>query len=216
VLPRPRGIDLIDSAALVESACTVWSNFEAAGASAGKTILIHGGAGGIGSIAIQYAVARGLRVYATAGSAERVERCLELGATAAFDHRTDDWSGTLAREGGVDIVLDIVGAAYLDRHVEALAIGGTLVVIGLQGGRKGELDLSRLMSKRARILGTTLRARPLAERAAIIAGVRDDVWPLVPDAVRPIISRRLPLAEAATAHALLEAGGLEGKLVLVP
>lgn len=216
VLPRPSGVGLIDSAALVESACTVWSNLEAAGAREGQSILVHGGTGGIGSVAIQYAVARGLRVSATAGSPERVKRCLELGASLAFDYRTEDWSRELASEGGVDIVLDIMGAAYLDRNVAALAPGGTLAVIGLQGGRKGELDLSRLMARRGHILGTTLRSRPLAERAAIVAGVRKDVWPLVPDAVTPVVARRLPLAEAAEAHKLLEAGGIEGKVLLLP
>jgi putative PIG3 family NAD(P)H quinone oxidoreductase len=216
VLPRAAGVDLVDCAALVESACTVWSNLEAAGAKAGEAILVHGGTGGIGSVAIQLAAARGLRVFATAGSNERVERCLELGAERAFDHRDDDWSDELASAGGVDIVLDIMGAAYLDRNVAALAPGGTLVVIGLQGGRKGELDLSRLMGKRAKILGSTLRSRPLSERAAIVAGVRRDVWPLVPHAVKPVVARRLPLADAAAAHALLEPGGVVGKILLLP
>lgn len=216
VLPAPAGLPLRDAAALVEAACTVWSVLRAANAAPSETMLVHGGSGGIGSFAVQYGVARGLRVVATAGSPDRVQACLDLGASAAFDYRQDTWSHHLAKEGGVDILLDVMGGAYLDRNVTALATGGRLAIIGLQGGRRGEVDLGALLGKRATVLGLTLRSRPLAERAAIVAGVERDVWPLVPYAVAPVIAGVFPLADAHKAHRTLEAGGVVGKLLLTP
>lgn len=216
VLPVPSGIAAADAAALVEAACTVWSNLQAADARAGERLLVHGGSGGIGSFAIQFAAAVGLEVYATAGSAERVQVCRELGATAAWNYREEDWSAQMRVAGGADIVLDVVGAAYLDRNLSALATGGRLLVVGLQGGRRGELDLAALLAKRARVIGSTLRARPLEERAQIVAGVLRDVWPLVPQRVRPIVAQRFPLERAADAHRALEAGGVVGKILLEP
>jgi putative PIG3 family NAD(P)H quinone oxidoreductase len=215
VLPVPAKVALEDAAALVEAACTVWSNLDIAGARHGSSLLVHGGTGGIGSFAIQYAAARGMTVYATAGTRDRVQRCVELGATSAFNHTAEDWSGELSRIGGVDIVLDIVGAPYLDRNVASLTVGGTLLVIGLQGGRKGHVDLGEVLARRARIIGTTLRSRPLGERADIVAGVRREVWPLIPMAIVPLVAARYSLEEAEHAHAALEAGGVEGKIVLV-
>lgn len=214
VLPVPDGVPVADAAALVESACTVWSSLAAAGAKRGSSVLVHGGMGGIGSCAIQVATARGMRVYATAGSDDRVEHCVDLGAHKAFNYRTQDWAAELSRAGGVDMILDVMGAAYLDRNLTALAPGGTLVVIGLQGGARGDINLGVLVSKRARIVGTVLRSRPLKERARIVAGVRREVWPLIPHAVRPVIAARFPLAQAAAAHAKLEVGGVEGKILL--
>lgn len=214
VLPIPEGLGATEAAALVEAACTVWSNLDAAHASAGDTVLVHGGLGGVGSIAVQYAAARGMRVLATARGPERVARCLELGAEAAFDHTADDWAVAVRELGGADVILDVVGAAYLQRNLEALAVGGRLVVIGLQKGSRAELDLGLLLARRASVIGTTLRARPLVERAAVVAGVERDVWPLVPGRVRPLVAGTFRLAEAASAHRALEAGGLEGSLVL--
>lgn len=216
VLPAPSGVDVVDAAALVESACTVWSNLDAASARPGERLLVHGGTGGIGSFAIQLAAALGLEVYATAGSPERVARCREMGATAAWDYTSEDWVAGMRAAGGADVVLDVVGAAYLERNVAALATGGRLVVIGLQGGTRGELDLGALLAKRARVIGTTLRSRPLDERAAVVAGVRREVWPLVPERIRPVVAARLPLADAAQAHRELEAGGVVGKILLTP
>ncbi len=214
LLPVPDGVTDVEAASLVEAACTVVSNLDAAHARAGETILVHGGSGGVGTAAIQIAKARGLRVLTTAGGPERVRRCLELGADAAFDHRADDWAAGVRELGGADVVLDVVGAAYLASNVAALRTGGRLVVIGMQRGRRGELDLGALLARRASVIGTTLRARPLAERAAIVARVREEVWPLVPDRVRPVVHATFPLARAADAHRALEAGEVFGKIVL--
>ncbi len=214
LLPVPDTVTDVEAASLVEAACTVVSNLDAAHARAGETILIHGGSGGVGTAAIQIAKARGLRVLTTAGGPERVRRCLELGADAAFDHRGEDWEAGVRALGGADIVLDVVGAAYLASNVAALRTGGRLVVIGMQRGRRGELDLGALLTRRASVIGTTLRARPLAERAAIVARVREEVWPLVPDRVRPVVHATFPLARAADAHRVLEAGEVFGKVVL--
>ncbi|WP_342341839.1 NAD(P)H-quinone oxidoreductase [Demequina mangrovi] len=213
VLPTPPGLDDVEAAALVEAACTVVSNLDAADARAGETLLIHGGSGGVGTAAIQIAKARGMRVIATAGGPERAARCAALGADVALDHRTG-WVETVRAEGGADVILDVVGAAYLEANLRALRTGGRLIVIGMQKGARGEIDLGTLLMKRATVLGTTLRARPLAERAAIVARVREEVWPLAPDAVRPIVHATFPLERAADAHRMLESGEVFGKLVL--
>ncbi|WP_062318673.1 NAD(P)H-quinone oxidoreductase [Demequina maris] len=214
LLPVPDGLTGVEAASLVEAACTVVSNLDAARARAGETILIHGGSGGVGTAAIQIAKARGLRVLTTAGGPERVRRCLELGADEAFDHRAQDWAAGVRALGGADIVLDVVGAAYLATNVAVLRTGGRLVVIGMQKGARGELDLGALLARRASVIGTTLRARPLAERAAIVARVREEVWPLVPARVRPVVHATYPLARAADAHRALESGEVFGKVVL--
>ena len=181
---------------------------------------MHGGSGGIGTTAIQIAAALGARVIATAGGPERVRRCAELGADVVIDHRSEDFLARVRDETGgrgVDVVLDVVGGAYLERNVEVLATGGRLAVIGLQRGRTGELDLGALMAKRATVLGTTLRSRPAAEKAGIVADVVANVWPMVADRrLRPVIQERLPLADGARAHELLEAGQVFGKLLLIP
>ncbi|RJK97497.1 NAD(P)H-quinone oxidoreductase [Vallicoccus soli] len=220
LLPRPGGLSLEESAALPETVCTVWSNvFVLAALQPGETLLVHGGASGIGTTAIQLAKALGAQVVVTAGTPEKLARCRGLGADVAVSYRHEDFVEAVrgATGGrGADVVLDVVGAAYLQRNVEALAVNGRLVVIGLQGGRRAELDLSALMAKRAALLATSLRSRPVAEKAAVVASVREHVWPLVAaGALRPVVDRRFPLADAAAAHAHLESGTHVGKVLLV-
>ncbi|MEU3598877.1 NAD(P)H-quinone oxidoreductase [Streptomyces sp. NPDC006798] len=219
VLPVPRGVDLAVAASLPEVTATVWSNvFLVAGLRPGETVLIHGGASGIGTMAIQLAKAVGARVAVTAGGPEKLARCAELGADILIDYRRDDFADELRRAtdgDGADVILDIMGAQYLDRNVRALAVNGRLAVIGLQGGTKGELNLATLLGKRAAITATSLRARPLDEKAAIVAAVREHVWPLIESGrVRTVIDREFPLREAAAAHEALEAGGHIGKILL--
>lgn len=219
VLPVPDGVPLVDAAALPEAACTIWSNlFMLAALRPGETILVHGGAGGMGSFAIQLAAQVGARVLTTAGSAEKLERCRSLGAEIAINYKTDDFVDAVreATDGhGADVILDNMGAAYLGRNLEALAFNGRLVVIGLQGGRKAEIDLGKLSMKRAAILATTLRHRPAEEKVAIVQSVRDHVWPLLADGrIRPVVDRVLPLAAAAEAHRIMEAGQQIGKIIL--
>ena len=219
LMPVPDGVDLVTAAALPEVACTVWSNvFMVAGLQPGEHFLVHGGAGGIGTMAIQLAHALGARVYATAGSEEKLALCRELGADVAISYRDQDFVEVVKKESdghGADVVLDNMGAKYLPRNVDVLALEGRLVVIGMQGGTKGELDLGVLLRKRGAVVATSLRSRPPADKAAICAAVVEHVWPLVADgSVRPIVHRTLPLAEAAAAHALLESGDASGKVVL--
>ncbi|WP_460447574.1 NAD(P)H-quinone oxidoreductase [Angustibacter aerolatus] len=219
LLPVPTGLDLVDAAALPEVVCTVWSNvFMTANLQPGETLLVHGGGSGIGTMAVQLATAAGARVAVTAGSAEKLAFCRSLGAEVLVNYRDEDFVERLhaATDGrGADVVLDTIGAKYLARNVEVLAVNGRLVVIGLQGGRKAELDLGALLMKRAAVIATSLRHRPLGEKAAVVAAVREHVWPLVEAGrVRPIVHERLPLAEAARAHDVLEASSHTGKLLL--
>ncbi|MCR6492987.1 NAD(P)H-quinone oxidoreductase [Cellulomonas sp. P24] len=221
VLRVPDGIDLLDAAALPEAVCTAWSNLvDVGGLTAGSTVLVHGGSGGVGVVAVQLAAALGARVLTTAGGAARAERCLELGAEVAIDHRRDDvLHRVLEATGGagVDIVLDVLGAGGLETNLRALATGGRLVVIGLQQGRRAEIDLGLLLARRAAVIGTTLRARPPHEKAAIVDSVRQTVWPMLLDGrLRPVVHARLPLAEAAAGHELLASGEVFGKVLLVP
>ena len=213
LLPIPRGLSLAEAAGLPEVACTVWSNvFMLAGLRAGESFLVHGGAGGIGTMAIQLAKARGARVLCTAGSDEKLERCRELGADVAINYRVQDF---VSAARPVDVILDNMGAKYLPRNVDALGTGGRLMVIGLQGGRVGELDLGTLLAKRALVHATSLRARPADEKAEIVASVRENVWPLVESgAVRPIVDRTIPMRDAAAAHRILEESTHVGKIVL--
>jgi putative PIG3 family NAD(P)H quinone oxidoreductase len=220
VMPKPDGVDLTTAAALPEVAATVWSNvMMVAGLRSGDTLLVHGGAGGIGTFAIQLAAALGAQVLATAGSAEKLALCAELGAHVTINYREKDFVEVVrdVTEGaGVDVILDNMGASYLARNVTALAIEGRLVIIGLQGGTKAEIDLNALMRKRAAVAGTTLRARPVGEKAAICAAVSEHVWPLVADGtIRPVVGHTLPLAEAAEGHRLMESGESTGKILLV-
>ncbi|MDZ5446346.1 NAD(P)H-quinone oxidoreductase [Micromonospora sp. 4G57] len=219
LLPVPAGVDLVDAAALPEVACTVWSNVVAlARLTKGETLLVHGGGSGIGTFAIQLGAALGAIVVVTARAAKH-ERLRELGAAHTIDYREQDFVEEVRRvtDGrGADVILDIIGAAYLPRNVAALATGGRLVVIGMQGGRKGELDLGALLAKRASVAATALRSRPLAEKAEIVRGVREQVWPLVESgAIRAIVDRRLPMADAAEAHRLVETSDHLGKVLLV-
>ncbi|MGW2546221.1 NAD(P)H-quinone oxidoreductase [Kitasatospora sp. NPDC001574] len=219
LLPVPKGLTPEEAAALPEVACTVWSNvFLTANLRPGETVLVHGGASGIGTMAIQLAKAVGARVAVTAGSAGKLARCAELGADVLIDYREQDFVEVLreATDGaGADVILDIMGARYLQRNVDALAVNGRLVIIGLQGGVQGELNLNTLLRKRGAVIATNLRGRPLAEKAAIVAAVREHVWPLVESGVvKPVIDRVVPLADAVAAHRALEAGEQVGKVVL--
>ncbi|MGW0504812.1 NAD(P)H-quinone oxidoreductase [Micromonospora sp. NPDC003241] len=218
LLPVPAGVDLVDAAALPEVACTVWSNVvQVARLSAGDTLLVHGGGSGIGTFAVQLGTALGATVVATARPAKH-PRLRELGAVHLVDYREQDFVEEVRRvtDGrGADVVLDIMGASYLGRNVAALAPDGRLVVIGMQGGRKAELDLGALLAKRGTVAATALRARPLDQKAAIVQGVRDEVWPLVEaDRVRPVVDRRLPITEVAQAHRLVESNEHLGKVLL--
>ncbi|SFC53485.1 putative NAD(P)H quinone oxidoreductase, PIG3 family [Streptomyces aidingensis] len=219
VLPVPDGLDLPTAAALPEVTCTVWSNvFRTAGLRPGETLLVHGGASGIGTMAVQLAKVAGARVAVTAGSAEKLARCAELGADVLINYREQDFVAEVraATDGrGADVVLDIIGAKYLARNVEVLAPNGRIVVIGLQGGVRAELDLGALLARRGTVAATSLRARPVAEKGAIVAAVREHVWPLLADGrVRPVIDRRVPMARAAEAHRIMESGVHVGKIVL--
>ncbi|MEU1844006.1 NAD(P)H-quinone oxidoreductase [Micromonospora sediminicola] len=219
LLPVPAGVDLVDAAALPEVACTVWSNVvDLARLAEGDTLLVHGGGSGIGTFAIQLGVALGATVVVTARSAKH-DRLRELGAAHTIDYREQDFVEEVRRvtDGrGADVILDIMGASYLPRNVAALATGGRLVVIGMQGGRKGELDLGMLLAKRGSVHATALRSRPVAEKAAITRGVREQVWPLVEAGrVRPVVHARVRMADAADAHRLVETNDHLGKVLLV-
>ena len=220
LLPIPDRVTVTEAAALVEAACTLQATvFQQARLVPGETLLVHGGAGGIGTLAIQIAKALGATVACTAGSPAKLARCRELGADLAISYRDDDFT-TAVRDftdgRGADVILDIMGAPYLQRNLDALATGGRLMVISTRGGGRAEADLSLLMRKRASILASTLRARPLAEKAAIVAGVRADIWPLISSGqVSPVIERMLPMADAADAHRLLDDGTHVGKILLV-
>ncbi len=217
LLPKPANLTLLQAAALPEVACTVWSTVvERARLTEGETFLVHGGSSGIGTHAIQVANALGARVLCTAGSAEKLERCRELGADVAINYKTEDFVARVRAEtGGVDVILDNIGADYLARNIEALGFNGRLAIIGMQGGTRTEFDINSLLRKRGSIIATALRARPIAEKAAIVAGVRAQVWPLVEAGrVTPVIDRVVPMRDAADAHRAVEAGAHVGKVVL--
>ncbi|GGL38064.1 NAD(P)H-quinone oxidoreductase [Phycicoccus endophyticus] len=219
LLPVPRGVPLVEAAALPEVVCTVWSNvFLTANLQRGEVLLVHGGSSGIGTMATQLASALGATVAVTAGSAEKLEACRSLGARVLVNYREEDFVERVREAtggAGADVVLDNMGAAYLARNVEVLAPNGRLVVIGLQGGRRGELDLGALLAKRAAVVATSLRARPADEKATIVAAVREHVWPLVEDGVvRPVVHSRYPLAAVAEAHREMEESGHVGKILL--
>lgn len=220
LLPVPEGVDLKQAAALPEVVCTVWSNvFMVSHLRPGETLLVHGGSSGIGTMAIQLAKAVGAKVAVTAGTKEKLERCAALGADILINYREQDFVAEIkqATEGaGADVILDNMGAKYLDRNVQALAVNGRLSIIGLQGGVKGELNIGALLGKRAAISATSLRARPLTEKAAIVAAVREHVWPLLAGGhVRPVVDRELAMGEAAEGHRVVEESGHVGKVLLV-
>jgi len=219
LLPVPAGTSLVEAAALPETTCTVYSNvFQGARLASGETLLIHGGGSGIGTTAIQLARQAGAIVAVTAGSAEKLDACRKLGADITINYREEDFVESLmdATGGrGADVILDVVGAAYLDRNIDALAPDGRLVNIGLQQGRKAELDMGKLMTKRGTVMSTTLRARPEKQKASIVAAVRDHVWPLVEaGTVRPVIDSEFPMPQAAEAHRIMTASTHTGKILL--
>ena len=220
VMPIPDGVDLIDAAGLPEVACTVWSNLVlTAHLGEGQLLLMHGGASGIGTHAIQVARALGARVAVTAGSAEKLEFCRALGAEITINYRDEDFVARLREDtDGADVIFDIMGAAYLDRNLDALATDGQLVIIGMQGGVKGELNIGKLLAKRARVIGTTLRGRPASgpnSKCEIVQAVTASVWPMIADGrVRPIIGARMPIQQAGDAHQQLVSGKVTGKIVL--
>lgn len=218
VMPVPTNVDLVDAAGIPEAACTVWANvFMAARLTTGQSLLVHGGSSGIGSLAIQLAVARGARVFATAGSAAKVAFCEGLGARA-INYREQDFAEVIAAETdgrGVDVVLDLVGGDYLPRNLASLATGGTVMIIANQSNTPGSFDIGTLMRKRARIWATTLRARPLAERAEIVAGVRESVLPLFADGrMHTVTDSVFPFERAADAHRRMESSEHSGKILL--
>jgi putative PIG3 family NAD(P)H quinone oxidoreductase len=219
LMPIPESVNLHHAAALPEVACTVWSNVVmTAHLSAGQLLLVHGGASGIGTHAIQVARALGARVAATAGSQNKLDLCAELGADLTINYREEDFVERVRAEGGANVILDIMGAAYLDRNVDALAPDGRLVIIGMQGGVKGELNIGKLLGKRGGVIATALRARPLtgpSGKSTIVAAVVENVWPMIADGrVRPIVGAEFPIAQAGAAHELLNSGDVSGKVLL--
>ncbi|AUH70047.1 MULTISPECIES: NAD(P)H-quinone oxidoreductase [Gordonia] len=219
LLPVPAGVPLVDAAALPEVASTVWSTIVMdAGLRAGELFLVHGGGSGIGTHAIQVAKAIGARVAVTVGSAGKAERARELGADIVINYREQDFAAELS--GQVDVILDIMGGSYLSRNIDALNVGGRLVVIGMQGGLTGEVNVGALIGKRARVIGLNVRNRPLTgpgSKADIVAAVTADEWPLVEQGlIAPVISATLPLAEADRGQTLLESKDSVGKVLLLP
>jgi NADPH2:quinone reductase len=219
-LPVPNGLSVIDAAGLPETFLTVWSNvFDRGRLAAGESFLVHGGSSGIGTTAIQLARAFGARVFATAGSPEKCAVCRELGAERAIDYRQEDFVAVIkdATQGrGIDVILDMVGGPYIERNLRSLAVDGRLVQIAFLQGSRVTLDLVHLMVRRQTITGSTLRPRPVADKAAIARRLRDKVWPLIEAGkVHPVIDRTFPLAEAAAAHRLMESSAHIGKILLV-
>lgn len=219
LLPKPPTVDLVSAAALPEVACTVASNlFDAAHLQGGELLLIHGGSSGIGTHAIQVAHALDVRVAVTARTRAKLDFCRDLGADILIDYTTDDFVDVIRGSGGADVVLDIMGAKYLERNVKALNTGGRLVIIGMQGGVKAELSIGALMTKRASVLGTTLRSRPVTgagSKADVVATTRRITWPLIDTGrVAPIVDSTFPLADAEAAHARLDSGDAIGKVLL--
>jgi len=220
VMAVPAGVDLVSAAALPEVAATVWSNvFMVADLQPGQVLLVHGGAGGIGNMALQLASALGSRVFTTAGSPEKLELCRSLGAEVAISYRDEDFVEVLRGHvaAGADVILDNMGASYLSRNVAALALEGRLVVIGMQGGTRAELDLGVLLRTRGSVIATSLRSRSVAEKSAICAQVVANVWPLVAEGrVKALVHATFALGEVAQAHDLMESGAHTGKILLTP
>jgi putative PIG3 family NAD(P)H quinone oxidoreductase len=217
VVPPPPGLDLVTAGGVLEVAATVDSNFEMARLNSGEVFLVHGGAGGIGAFAIQYAKARGATVISTAGTHEKIDFCRSLGADHALSYR-EDWPAAISeitRGRGVDVILDNMGASYLTDHLRVLASNGRLMIIGMQGGSKASFDISALLRRRGSITATSLRARPAEEKTAICRGVLERVWPLYGNGmIKPPRISRFPVADAAAGHAQLESGDNIGKIIL--
>ena len=222
LMPIPDGVDVVTAAGLPEVACTVWSNLVmTAGLAPNQTVLIHGGGSGIGTFAIQVARALGARVAVTAGSADKLDQARALGADITINYHEDDFVDRVRAEtggAGVNVILDIIGAKYLARNIDALAPDGRVVVIGLQGGTTAELNIGKLLAKRAGVIGTQLRGRPVdgpTGKGAIVTEVVRNVWPMIADGqVRPVVGAVLPIQQAAEAHRLLASGEVTGKVVL--
>ena len=216
LLPIPEGFSLAEAASMVEVACTVWSNLtDVTGMKSGDRVLLHGGGGGIGTFATQYATAIGAEVAVTAGSQEKLEVCRNYGAKTLINYKEQDFVEELKAIGGADIILDIIGAKYLDSNIKALAKDGRLVIIGMQGGVKGELNIGRLLSKRGSIHATGLRYRDAEDKARIVAGTQRDIWPLLANGtITHHIDRIMPVEQAAEAHKALLSGEVTGKIVL--
>jgi putative PIG3 family NAD(P)H quinone oxidoreductase len=218
-MPLPPGVDAAVAGCVPEVFATAYDNvFVRAGLSAGETVLVHGGASGVGTATIQLAKRAGCRVLVSAGSADRVAACVELGADGGVVYRDDDWATQVLEVTGgrgVDVVLDVVGGPYLRPNLQCLATEGRLVVIGLQGGAKAELNLGVVLSKRLSVMGSTLRARSTEEKAPLMRGLASEVWPgFAEGSLRPVVSRTFPLADAADAHRALESGEVVGKVLL--
>ena len=218
-LPIPEGLSLVEAAALPETFFTVWTNvFERGGCKSGDSVLIHGGTSGIGTTAIQLATAFGAKVFATAGSPAKARVCEELGAVRGIDYRAEDFVAVIKQATdarGVDIILDMVAGSYVQRNIEAAAVEGRIVVIAVQGGARADIKVNTLMIKRVTLTGSTLRPRTVAQKGAIAAAVRQNVWPLLASRrVKPIIYATFPLAEAAEAHRLMESSTHIGKIML--
>ena len=217
VMPLPGGVDLVTAASIPEVACTVWSNLiDVAHLQTGEVVLLHGGAGGIGTHAIQLAKALGATVAVTAGSAEKLALCAELGADICINYRDQDFVAILKDQtGGANVILDNMGAKYLERNVNALAADGRIVIIGMQGGVKAELNIGKLLTKRGTLAATSLRARPSAQKAAICQAVVANVWPMFADGrIRPVVDTRIPIAEVAPAHQRMQDSTHSGKILL--
>ena len=220
-LPCPRGVSLVDAAALPEAFCTVWTNvFERGGLEKGETILVHGGSSGIGTVAIQLAKLFGAKVFTTAGTKEKCEACLSLGADLAINYKNEDFVEVVqtATDGrGVDLILDMVAGTYLQRNLDSLAVEGRLVVIALMGGADADINLATVMSRRLTLTGSTLRPRSIEQKASIVQTLSQLVWPRLSNGdLRPVIHARYPLSDAAEAHRVMESSTHIGKLLLVP
>jgi NADPH2:quinone reductase len=216
-LPVPQGLSMVEAAALPETVFTVWNNlFLRGGLKAGETALIHGGASGIGTTAIQMAKALGARVIVTAGTEEKCAACRDLGADLAVNYKTSDFVSEIKKfGGGVDIVLDMVGGDYVSRSIEIMNPDGRHVSIAFLNGAKAEINVQQVMQKRLTLTGSTLRNRPIAEKSALARDIREKVWPLVEAGkIRPVIFATFPLADASAAHAALEKGDHIGKIAL--
>jgi len=218
ILPAPAALSPTEAAAVPETFFTVWTNlFDRGRLISGERVLVHGGTSGIGTTAIQLAVANGADVFATAGSDDKCDACRRLGATRAINYKREDFVQVIREETseGVDVILDIVGGDYLPRNIECLRLNGRLIQIGLLGGSKSQLNLSAIMQRRLTLTGSTLRVRTPAEKGVIAAALQQHVWPLIESGrVRPIVSEVFPLERAADAHRALEGGGVVGKVVL--
>ncbi|GAB3581371.1 NAD(P)H-quinone oxidoreductase [Calidifontibacter terrae] len=219
LLPVPAGVSLVEAAALPEVVCTVWSNIEmTAHLADGEVFLQHGGSSGIGTMSIQIARSLGARVAVTAGSAAKLERCRELGAEILIDYHEQDFVEEIRRatDGrGADVILDVIGAKYLDRNIDALAPDGRLVIIGMQGGAKADLNIGKLLAKRASLTATSLRGRDRADKARVVQSAREHVWPLIEAGrIKPVVDRTFPLDQVAAAHKLLDESSHIGKVLL--